>query len=70
MKQITSLETMENVVSKNRSLSWDGWNVIELIKDPKAMFKSSGILVKGIWYIKKIFVVDQDGWRIPSKYVE
>lgn len=69
MKQIASLEQMENIVSNNRSLSWDGWNVVELTKNPKGMFKANGIQVKGIWYTKKIFVVNQDGWRIPSKYV-
>jgi hypothetical protein len=70
MKQIKSLEKMEKIVSKNSSLSWDGWNVVELIKNPGAMFKINAARVNGAWYIKNIFVVNQDGWRIPSKYSE
>lgn len=70
MKQITSLEKMEKIVSRNKSLSWDGWNVVELIKNPGAIFKPNGARVKGVWYTKNIFIVDQDGWRIPSKYAE
>jgi hypothetical protein len=70
MKQVKSLEKMEKIVSKNKSLSWDGWNVVELAKNPAAMFKLNGARVEGVWYLKNTFVVNQDGWRIPSKYVE
>ena len=70
MKQIKSLEKMEKIVSKSKSLSWDGWNVVELIKNPGAMFKPNAARINGVWYIKNIFIVDQDGWRIPSKYAE
>jgi hypothetical protein len=70
MKQVKSLEKMETIVSNSKSLSWDGWNVVELIKNPGAMFKPNGARVKEAWYIKNTFIVDQDGWRIPSKYTE
>jgi hypothetical protein len=70
MKQVKSLEKMEIIVSNSKSLSWDGWNVVELIKNPGAVFKTNGARVDGVWYIKNIFIVDQDGWRIPSKYTE
>jgi hypothetical protein len=67
---VTSLEKMEIIVSKNKSLSWDGWNVVELIKTPAAVYKTNGVLVKGVWYIKNIFNAEHDGWRIPNKYTE
>lgn len=70
MKQIVSLETMETIVSRNKSLSWDGWNVVELIRNPGAMFKANGSRVKGVWYVKSIFTAEHDGWRIPKKYAE
>jgi hypothetical protein len=70
MKQVKSLGKMEKIVSRNKSLSWDGWNVVELIKNPGAMFKPNAARINGVWYIKNIFIVDQDGWRIPSKYAE
>ena len=65
---VKSLEIMEKIVSKNKSLSWDGWNVVELIRNPGAMFKPNGARINGVWYIKNIFVVDHDGWSLPSKY--
>ena len=34
---INSLEKMETIVENNKSLSWDGWNVVELIKSPGAL---------------------------------
>jgi hypothetical protein len=70
MKQIKSLEKMEKIVSKNKSLLWDGWNVVELIKNPGAMFRANGVRINEAWYTKNIFIVDQNGWRIPSKYAE
>ena len=70
MKQIKSLETMEDIVSNSKALSWEGWNVVELIRSPAAVYKPNAARVKGVWYIKNIFIIDQDGWRIPSKYAE
>lgn len=70
MKQVISLEKMEDIVSRNKSLSWEGWNVVELIKNPAGPFKSNGARIKGVWYVKSIFTVERDGWRIPSKYTE
>ena len=65
---INNLEKMEIIVQNNRSLSWEGWNVVELTKSNSAMFKTDGAYVNGSWYIKKIFSADRDGWRIPNKY--
>jgi hypothetical protein len=66
---INSLEQMETIVSNNKSLSWDGWDVVELIKSPGAWAKPSGAFVKGSWYYKNTFTVTEDGWSIPNKYV-
>jgi hypothetical protein len=67
--QIKNLEQMEKIVAHNNSLSWDGWNVIELVKSKTAMFKSNGAFKDGSWYLKKVFSLNQDGWRIPDKYM-
>lgn len=66
---INSLEQMENIVSKNKSLSWDGWDVVELIQSPTAWSKPNGAFVKGSWYFKNTFTIAKDGWSIPNKYV-
>jgi hypothetical protein len=65
---IKDLKEMEKIVSKNSSLSWEGWNVIELVKSNSAMFNSNGSFVNGLWYFKKVFSPNRDGWSIPSKY--
>jgi hypothetical protein len=66
---VSSLEKMEQIVDSNRSLSWDGWDVVELIPSRSAFFKTNGIQKDGRWYIKNTYTVDRDGWRIPIKYV-
>lgn len=66
---INKLNKMEQIVSKNKSLSWDGWNVVELIKSDSAAFKANGSFVDGSWHIKNVFSADRDGWSIPNKYV-
>lgn len=60
---------MESIVSQSKSLSWDGWNVVELTKSNSAAYKNNGAFVNGSWYFKTTFSPDRDGWRIPKKYV-
>lgn len=67
---IKSLEKMESIVSKNKSLSWDGWNVVELVKSSSAVYKANGARINGVWYIKNIFSLEQDGWKVPNRYTE
>lgn len=69
MISISSLEKMEAIVSKNSSLSWSGWDVVEMIKSDKAFTSKYGALKNNAWYLKKIFVVSRSGWEIPDKYV-
>jgi hypothetical protein len=66
---ITKLEQMENIVSANSQLSWDGWNVIHLSKSNTAMFKTNGAYVNGDWYIKTVYSPDQNGWKINQKHL-
>lgn len=66
---INNLKQMETIVAKNKSLSWEGWNVVELTESHGAMFKPEGVFFKGSWFIKKTFVPDRDGWKVPNKYV-
>lgn len=69
MISISSLEKMEAIVSKNSNLSWDGWNVVEMIRSDKAFTSKYGALKNNAWYLKKIFVASRTGWEIPDKYV-
>jgi len=67
---VKSLEKMEDIVSKNKSLSWEGWNLVELINKPSAAYKQNSVMFNKVWYIKNIFTVDHYGWKVPKKYTE
>jgi hypothetical protein len=69
MISINSLEKMEEIVSNNNNLSWDGWDVIEMIRSDKAFTSKQGAFKNNAWYLKKSFVVSRTGWEIPDKYV-
>ena len=67
---IKSLEQMEKVVSKNYSLSWDGWDVVQSFKDPIAWRNKNAAFIKGKWYSQRRFRLSSDGWEIPNKLVD
>ena len=69
MISVISLEKMEAIVSKNSNLSWDGWDVVEMVRSDKAFSSNQGALKNNAWHLKKIFVVSRTGWEIPDKYV-
>lgn len=66
---VSSLETMEEIVESNRSLSWRGWDVVYLTPNPTAWSKPDGAFIKGKWYIQKIFALSTTGWEIPNKFM-
>jgi len=65
---IKSLSHMEQIVKKNKELSWIGWDVVERKRSDIAKTSVSGVRVKDFWYIQKIFAVNRNGWDIPNKY--
>lgn len=67
--QIKSLEKMEAIVSKNKSLSWDGWTVISSYPSEKGRTSPLGAFIKGKWYIQNRFTPSSNGWAIPDKFV-
>jgi len=65
---VTSLEQMEQIVSKNKSLNWDGWDVVESKQNPVAWMKPNAAFIKDVWYMQNRFVPTEIGWTIPSKF--
>lgn len=63
---VKSLEVMESIVSSNRRLSWEGWDVLLRLPDPTAWKKRDGVMVRGKWYIQKRYPVSENGWSIPE----
>ena len=67
--QIKSLDQMEKVVEKNKALSWDGWDVVEMYPSDRGAMSKFGAFKNNKWHMKKIFQVSETGWDIPDKYV-
>jgi hypothetical protein len=67
--QVTSLEKMEAIVAKNKSLDWDGWTVTESQPNPIAWSKSNGVFINDSWHTQNRFEPTEQGWDIPGKFV-
>jgi len=66
---IKSLEKMEEIVSKEPTLSWDGWNVVSTLPNKTGWMREDGAFIKGRWYTKRVYEITEAGWEIPSKLV-
>lgn len=66
---INSLEKMEQIVSANRSLKWDGWTVVSLQPTHNGVMSPDGIKINGRWYLQKRYDAQSNGWEIPDKFV-
>jgi hypothetical protein len=67
--QITSLDQMETIVSANKSLSWDGWTVVQRSYDPTAWSKANGVFKNSQWHVESRYAAEDSGWNIPQKFV-
>lgn len=63
---INNLETMEDIVSKNKNLYWDGWTVVNKYKSDKAKTSKFGSYIDGKWFITKRYEPNRQGWDIPE----
>lgn len=67
--KVTTLEKMEEIVSKNKSLMWDGWTVVNSYPSDKARTSAKGAYLNGKWQIQTRFAPTESGWDIPDKFV-
>ncbi len=67
--QIKSLEQMETIVNKNKSLIWDGWTVVNSYPSEKGRTSQQGAFIDGKWHLQRRFVPSKNGWDIPDKFV-
>lgn len=65
---IKKIEHMESIISRNKNLSWIGWDVVDRKKSDAARTSTSGVRVDGSWYLQRIYPVTRNGWDIPNKY--
>ena len=68
MMLIKSLEQMEQIVKKNKSLIWDGWVVVSLQPTYNGVASKDGICRNGKWFIQKRYEANANGWEIPDKF--
>lgn len=64
---ISSLETMETIVSKNKSLKWDGWDVIHFYPSDRGRTSKWGMRIGNKWFLHKRFSITEKGWDLPNK---
>jgi phage anti-repressor protein len=60
---------MEQIVKNSKSLSWDGWDVINRYKSEKARTSKYGQHINGRWYMVKRFKPTRNGWDIPESLI-
>jgi hypothetical protein len=65
---INSLEKMERIVENNKALTWDGWTVVESLRENGVVSKD-GAYVNGRWIVQKRYEANASGWEIPDKFV-
>lgn len=58
---------MEQIVSNNKNLMWDGWTVVSLKPIRDGLTSVNTIRIKGRWYLQKRFEPTSEGWNIPAK---
>lgn len=66
---VSSLEQMEQIVSRNRNLRWDGWDVIFSYASEKGRTSKFGARVKDVWHLERRVDLTEEGWHVPKKYV-
>lgn len=58
-----------DIVENNKSLYWDGWDILEFKKDNSAEYHPKGVRKNGVWGYVKRYSPNDEGWRLPKKYV-
>jgi hypothetical protein len=66
---ISSLDKMEEIVSKNKKMRWVGWDVVFSYPSEKARTSKFGARVNGEWHLQRIFNLTSDGWHIPKNLI-
>jgi len=66
---IKELSHMEKIVASNKSLTWDGWTVVNRYPSEKGRTSKNGVLVDSKWHLESRYSPERSGWNIPSKFV-
>ena len=66
MLLVSDLNVAEDLVAKDESLMWDGWNILQLKENPQAFMKRNAIFKNNKWYSTKVFALSKNGWSVPD----
>lgn len=66
---ITDYEQAHSIVQSNKSLFWDGWNIVDWKADTLGEMSKDGMLKDGKWGMYKTYLLSENGWDVPNKYV-
>ena len=66
---IKELSHMEKIVASNKSLTWDGWTVVNRYPSEKGRTSKNGVLVDSKWHLESRYSPERSGWNIPSRFV-
>jgi hypothetical protein len=67
--KITDLKIAEEMVEKHKNFSWIGWDIAYDKKIDDGYTDNQSIIVKNVWYKRKIFKLESDGWNIPDRLI-
>lgn len=65
---ITDLDIMNDIVDKNASLNWNGWDVVFDKETPNGYTHFNGVFKDGKWFIRKTYNLTESGWNIPDRF--
>lgn len=63
---VTTEEEMQHIIDSRGDLEWDGWNVVKYTRSNGAVYSNEGCFKNGIWMIKKVFPLTEQGWFLPN----
>ena len=63
---VTDENVMEDIVSNNSNLSWEGWDVLRWEEKRNAMLNTKGRFRDGKWHLVTRFPLTSEGWKVPK----
>lgn len=70
MKLVPLNETQADGLTRNRNISWDGWDLLIWSPNPHGFTNPRGAYRNGRWGMLNRIPVNAEGnWMVPVKYV-
>lgn len=63
---VTTEQEMQQIIDSRADLEWDGWSVVKYTRSNNAVYSPDGCYKNGVWMIKKVFPLTEDGWYLPN----